>query len=100
MFNARGFACSDAVRWEIWNDDRIEPWYRQNMMLVTRDEDRAGSEERIDPVVHPAMLDIYSWDRVEQERAQIGGGSLPWSWYLSAPFKAAAGKVRRRSRGR
>src|SRR5690348_7395490 len=50
LFNERGFTCSDAVRWTIWNDGRIEPWYRQNLMVVTRDEALAGNEARIGSV--------------------------------------------------
>ena len=34
LFNARGFACDGAVRWEIWRNGRIEPWYRQNLMMA------------------------------------------------------------------
>lgn len=99
LFNARGFACSDAVRWQIWNDDRIEPWYRQNQMLA-KHAPNAGSEPRVEPVIHPAMVDIYSWDKIEQERAAISSGSLQWTWYLAAPFNAVAGKALRRIRGR
>lgn len=34
MFDARGFAVSGALRWRIWDDDRVEPWYRQNLMVA------------------------------------------------------------------
>lgn len=99
LFNACGFTCSDAVRWRIWDEEEIEPWYRQNLMLAERDPDEAGSEPRLRPVIHPAMLDSYSWDRVERDRNAIAAGSLSWAWYLAAPFRAAAGKLRRRLGG-
>ena len=99
-FNARGFVCSDAVRWRIWNDDRIEPWYRQNLLIAERDRERAGTEARIEPVIHPAMVDIYSWDRAESHRAEVASGSMPLAWYLTAPITAAAGKLGRRLRRR
>lgn len=37
MFDARGFAVSGALRWPIWDDDRIEPWYRMNLMVAVRE---------------------------------------------------------------
>lgn len=37
MFNKRGYAVSGALRWTIWDDDRIEPWYRQNLMVAVRE---------------------------------------------------------------
>ena len=57
LFNARGFACDGAVRWEIWRNGRIEPWYRQNLMMAVRDEAGAGSEPRVLPVLHPEMIE-------------------------------------------
>lgn len=60
FFNSHGFVCDDSVRWQIWTDARIEPWYRQNMFWVRRDPTNAGREPRIDPVVHPEMVEsIY-----------------------------------------
>ncbi|HEX2096707.1 MAG TPA: methyltransferase domain-containing protein [Solirubrobacterales bacterium] len=37
-FAARGFAAFDAVRPEIWNDERIAWWFRQNLVLYVREE--------------------------------------------------------------
>jgi SAM-dependent methyltransferase len=36
LFARHGFMCSGALRWQIWNDDKIEPWYKQNMTVATR----------------------------------------------------------------
>lgn len=56
LFNAEGFRCTDDIRWKIWDDGAIEPWYRQNMFRAIRDANTAGSEPRIASVVHPDML--------------------------------------------
>jgi len=56
LFNARGFACFDSLRWAIWDESRIEPWYRQNVFLARKDPNRAGSEARIPSVIHPEMV--------------------------------------------
>lgn len=100
LFNRRGFACSDSVRWSMWDNEAIEPWYRQNLMLAVRDEASAGTESRIRPVIHPAMLGMYAGDLVKREGEMIAEGSKPWRWYLSAPIKAARAKLRRKLAGR
>jgi SAM-dependent methyltransferase len=56
IFNEQGYVCDDAVRWRIWTIQEIEPWYRQNMFLATRDMEKAGLEERIASVIHPEMI--------------------------------------------
>lgn len=58
LFNSCGFACSDTLRWKIWNDSQIEPWYRQNIFIADKTS-KAGSEARILPVVHPGMVPYF-----------------------------------------
>jgi SAM-dependent methyltransferase len=100
LFNEAGFRCEDSVRWALWEDKRIEPWYRQNMFLAIRDEQTAGKESRIPGVIHPSMFDnnaipsrsVYRRQVLEQ----VEGGSEPIPWYLALPMKAARGKIVRR----
>lgn len=54
LFNRLGYACEDSLRWQIWRDTRIEPWYRQNVFRA-RKHPSAGSEPRIEAVLHPDM---------------------------------------------
>jgi SAM-dependent methyltransferase len=58
LFNAEGFRCIDDVRWRMWTDHDVEPWYRQNMFRAVRDSLAAGSEPRIPSVVHPEMMNL------------------------------------------
>lgn len=90
LFNARGFACFDDVRWDMWRDPAIEPWYRQNMFRAVHRPDAAGSEPRISSVVHPWMLSGYVgyYERTEECK-------WPVTYYLLAPGKALSKKVRR-----
>jgi SAM-dependent methyltransferase len=97
LFNGRGFACSDMVRWKIWDNAAIEPWYRQNLMLAERDERRAGTEPRIAGVIHPAMIGDSMLFSHQIER--IERGALPLPWYLTAPVKGVAAKLSRRLAG-
>lgn len=72
MFEGYGFEVSGDLRWSIWNDSLVEPWYRQNL-LVAADRRRMnpddwnylggelfGPTSLCDPlyVVHP---DIWQW---------------------------------------
>lgn len=56
-FADHGFYLDGSLRWAIWNDARVEPWYRQNLMIATRDP-RSVSEPL--DVVHP---EIHGWGR-------------------------------------
>lgn len=56
----RGFIGTGALRWQVWNDERIEPWYRQNL-LVFADCDRSpiAWNDGCPSVVHPEIWSIY-----------------------------------------
>lgn len=67
LFEAEGRAVTGALRWEIWDDDRVENWYRQNL-LVAFDPQAAGHQHDLHellssplappwPVVHPVLYD-------------------------------------------
>lgn len=71
LFNAEGFACFDDVRWGMWNDRDIEPWYRQNIFRAVRDSNSAGSEPRVLPVLHPEMMDV-------QQQSCVPGNARKW----------------------
>ena len=97
QFNAFGFACDDTARWRIWDDDRIEPWYRQNLFTAQRDPDRAGQEPRLCAVIHPDLLPQFlASDPVRNDLlTQIESGSQPLSWYARLPFTVLGAKGRR-----
>jgi hypothetical protein len=96
LFNQHGYACSDDIRWRIWNLSRVEPWYRQNMFIASRDPQTAGYEKRLDAVVHPEMLQHLDTSRIRSEvLEQIERGNMITSWYLRAGFRAFMIKLRR-----
>lgn len=98
LFNERGFVCNDEIRWSIWGDERIEPWYRQNLFVAESDPGRAGREKRIAAVYHPHMKEFLDQvaGRGEVVRA-IENGSMPVRWYLWSVPKALWRKVFRRA---
>jgi len=61
-FQANGYAVSGALRWHIWGDDRVENWYRQNLLFATRFPQNfpglfATPLAEPWPVVHPVLFD-------------------------------------------
>jgi hypothetical protein len=91
-FNERGYRCDDSIRWEMWSDRAIEPWYRQNMFMARKDPARAGTEPRLLPVVHPEIA-RHQVDRIFEHRCDAG--LLPVAWYFRILVKAMFVKGRR-----
>jgi SAM-dependent methyltransferase len=58
LFNECGYACEDAVRWQLWEEAEVEPWYRQNMFIAKRMPRVAGLEPRIRPALHPEIVKV------------------------------------------
>jgi hypothetical protein len=103
LFNDNGFVCDDAIRWRIWDNQRIEPWYRQNIFRASRDADNCGREARIKSVIHPSMLKLMYDGLDSRALVEAEGGGMSISWYLKKIPKALtakAGKKMRRGRER
>jgi SAM-dependent methyltransferase len=99
LFNQEGFCCDDSPRWRLWEDERIEPWYRQNLLVAIRNTEGAGKEPRIHPVIHPAMFGgaMPNMANVRKEIVrQVSEGSENLGWYLGLQFRAIVRKLRRR----
>ena len=39
-FQGRGFACSGALRWLLWDNESVKHWYRQNLLFMTTEPER------------------------------------------------------------
>lgn len=99
LFNECGYVCEDDLRAQIWDDPRIEPWYRQNLFLARRDPESAGNELRIHSLVHPAMWKFesgVSWAPLAEHLDEIENGSMPITWYMTVPAKALWAKIARK----
>jgi hypothetical protein len=60
LFNAQGYECSNELRFRIWNEQKIKPYYRQNILLAMKagtrpDIPRIQAGNLVD-VVHPQTL--------------------------------------------
>lgn len=69
LIEAHGYRVTGALRWSLWDDPAVEPWYKQNLLLGLRnDVELKGPLTRLfDPktmgplnVVHP---EIWGWFR-------------------------------------
>jgi SAM-dependent methyltransferase len=55
LFRGHGYDFDGSIRFDIWEDRRVEPWYRQNLHIAT-----AGCQSRTYDLVHPL---IHEWGR-------------------------------------
>lgn len=61
LFGMHGFQMSGDLRWKIWMDPRVEPWYRQNLMICAKNPTGRLAElfgKPVWPLVHP---EIWAW---------------------------------------
>lgn len=60
-FKTHGYSAFDIFRNKFWNDDNVDPWYRQNMVLYLRNSLTVNKleplAERLPALLHP---DIFS----------------------------------------
>ncbi|HQV57025.1 MAG TPA: class I SAM-dependent methyltransferase [Ilumatobacteraceae bacterium] len=98
-FSRRGFECIDALRAMFWNDDRVDWFYKQNMLLFVK----SAAEVQLDlsnvhllpprplSLVHP---EVYSFAQSRLHRAMTTPLSL--SALLRQSPRAARSAVKRR----
>jgi len=74
LFAKHGYVFYDAIRPQLWNDDRVAYWYRQNTVLAIKSEVPTpsglrpiGGGDLVD-VVHPNL--IATLRTAEQKRRQ------------------------------
>jgi SAM-dependent methyltransferase len=92
LFNQMGFRCDDRIRWEMWADTNIEPWYRQNIFTAVKEPAMAGSEPRIRSVIHPEMQFLLGL----LDRTQVEDARMPLRWYGKNFLSALHKKFQRR----
>lgn len=100
LFNEQGYVCEDKLRWQMWDDSRIECWYRQNLFLARRAPELAGQEPRIKAVVHPdiwrQVMDMLAASTFEEHLHKIEQGRMPVIWNLTIPANALWAKLKRK----
>jgi hypothetical protein len=94
IFNQFDYVCADELRESIWNDERIEPWYRQNIFIARRVTDgSAGKEPRLHSMVHPELIQGIVNTGISKYAGDILNGRLPAKWYLKLPLVILKRKI-------
>jgi hypothetical protein len=84
IFNKYGYVCDDEMRWHLWNDNRIEWKYFNNIFSAKLSKESAGKEKRIFNVLHPQTAnELYS----------LKNGGMPAGWYLKLLTKKVKRKL-------
>lgn len=96
-FNESNFECSDAIRWRVWADKRIHPWYRQNVFIARRNPELAGREPRIPRVIHPECFETMTSGPISDYIKRVEKGGLPMKWYITSLLKALSAKLQKKS---
>jgi SAM-dependent methyltransferase len=101
LFNKHGYACEDSLRWKMWDESRIEPWYCQNIFCARRDPATAGQEARIRPVIHPGLWNLVTSHSpvFEDYLREIKAGNMPVEWHFMVPPQALWAKIKRKLKG-
>jgi len=107
LFASAGYEVLDVVRGRIWNDERVEWWYRQNLLLFASKTGLsriapsavAGHDSRFVPldIVHPACFEVYhrpselyQLQQYNQSLQQILNST---SWKLTSPLRWVIARV-------
>lgn len=77
-FSKHGYVFYDVIRPKVWDDDRVDFWYRQNIFLVLHDSLEVDWEPFDGKaIVHPAQwLDTLKW--LEQDKGELEKERRQW----------------------
>lgn len=80
-FNQRGFLAKDIFRHKIWNDSRIDCWYRQNIFLIEKVGNLPISQESVNAYYHPEIFRIKhsKYSKILEAHGKINKGEIPIS---------------------
>jgi len=56
-FESEGYIVSGDLRWRIWDDDSVENWYRQNLLICSKKD--IGLSPTYPSVIHPVLWDYH-----------------------------------------
>ena len=76
LFEKKGYEMQDVLRLKIWNNTKIERWYRQNIFLVVNKNHSMGKGENKDvlSLIHPELFEavvLQQKEKIKQLRKTI-----------------------------
>ncbi len=75
-FDRHGFVAYDVIRPRVWNDARVQPWYRQNLVLYARPGTLASSEPSVFSAIDLVHPEVF---------ADARSNPHPSAWMRAAP---------------
>lgn len=88
-FESQGYTCLDILRPVFWNNEKVEFWYRQNMLLFTNNDQIISDFKNHNSflnqhLVHPELLEIKakSQKKYSKENARILAGKKGLKFYF------------------
>lgn len=72
-FSAYGYHFYDVIREKIWNNDKVDVWYRQNTFLVSKHSFQHKQGNKMLSCIHPEVfkLKVDSLERLEQLEQRV-----------------------------
>jgi SAM-dependent methyltransferase len=72
LFEKYGFEMIDALRPKIWDNDKVEMWYKQNMFLVVKNNHplATGSKAAMMSLIHPDLFKFHN-DRLARKMSNL-----------------------------
>lgn len=100
-FSQNGYDLYDVLRPIFWNNKNVDWWYRQNMMIFTKNNIIASKLENLDSffgqnLVHPVLFENRSLElaSLSKEKLRIEMGYKSINYYLSLLKKTFINKIK------
>ena len=94
MFAKRGFVILDCVRGKIWNDKQIPPWYRQNILLFIKKEEKHRVKVRKIEYSNNVPMSLVHPDTYLLKVNQMSSIKGSWKLFYLAVKKQVKKKIR------
>lgn len=105
LFRARGYVWEDSLRPRIWQNENVDWWYRQNILIYKKveGEDVRNDDKTMLPpnlLIHPQVFEPKrdKVRRMEKELFKINSGKAGVAFYLKKLAKSLLNALSRRLR--
>lgn len=82
-FGKHGFKVYDPIRYQIWDNSTIEPWYKQNLLLFSKSELNFPEPTQVD-LIHPDFFkrEVFKSKLLKKQLQKIIEGKKGTRFYL------------------
>ena len=96
-FNQKGYLARDLFRPKIWNDSRIDGWYRQNMFFLEKVQESPITQESINAYYHPELYNYKhsQLSKALQAKQKLANGEIAILSALKILYKSVVFTLRK-----